>query len=519
MNAILPSPRPDRNPGWPPKGGLVIDRRGNPVDVTGPSWKLLEPTKAVELHWHTLAIPEGPMLDFVKSYFAWLITSLQPTTVKNAFQYIRPFTRAPSFSQAASNGTAVRYLAFSEAKDALLPHEHYQLHYARQFYRWAVKQSHPQFLSEVSARLDEVVIGGNRKGHAVRSRDPDHGPLDAFEIANLTAALRVARAEKTMPLVEQAAVWLVLSTGSNAGQYACLREDDFVQEVVNGQVVASILKVPRHKKGHVHHRTEFRERKLQRFVGEILADLIDQNRREAPIDTTSAAARPLFRASSARSLPETEWSWHLTTAGFTQLIGRAVKRLRVRSRTGGPLRIATRRFRYSLVRRLIEAGASAYAVADALDHSDLQNVSTYMEIFSDIVEHLDAGMALALAPRAQAFAKIVRSEQEAERGDVKGSRRYHGDREKEIFEPIGTCGSHSFCGVNAPLACYTCHRFQAWMDAPHDLVLNSLLEARDRRRSQGLSAKMVAIEDELIAAVANVIVRIADMRQADALNG
>lgn len=202
----------------------------------------------------------------------------------------------------------------------------------------------------------------------------------------------------------------------------------------------------------------------------------------------------------------------MRSAEFTALVKRAVKRLRVRSRNGGYLRVNTRRFRYSLATRLVNAGASMLAVADALDHSDTQNVQVYFDVHSDIVEHLDRSMALALAPRAQALTRIVASEHEAERGDVKGSRRFFGDKKKDVFETIGTCGSYSFCNVHAPLACYTCHRFQPWLEGPHDLVLDSLLEARDRRMDQGLSAKLVSIEDEIIAAVASVIIRIANFR-------
>ena len=56
-------------------------------------------------------------------------------------------------------------------------------------------------------------------------------------------------------------------------------------------------------------------------------------------------------------------------------------------------------------------------LADALDHTDLQNVRVYFDIKSDIVESLDKSMALALGPVAQAFlGKLVRSDGEAERG-------------------------------------------------------------------------------------------------------
>ncbi len=178
-----------------------------------------------------------------------------------------------------------------------------------------------------------------------------------------------------------------------------------------------------------------------------------------------------------------------------------------------PLKVSARRFRYTLATRAIDNGASAYEVADALDHSDLQNVGVYFDVHSNIVTHIDQAVAMALAPRAQAFAKLVEREDDAERGDQHGSRCYYGDRERDIVEPVGTCGNHSFCNISAaPLACYTCPMFQPWMDGPHDLVLDGLLRDREKKSELGLNPKMVAINDHVIIEVAGVIQRIADKR-------
>jgi integrase len=504
---------------WLPPRGIVIDRGGLPVDCSQSRWRLNDPTALLVLDWGRITIPNVAVLNSMRRYFAWLITAKNPQTVHNSFAFLKPFVHSKAFQAAALQDSVIPYLAFSETRDTLGRKQQWQLHHSRQYYRWCVTQGLPHFTREVLRRVAELVVGGNSKGQAVRSHDPDHGPLDAQEVAALTAALRAMRAEASMPLAEQAAVWLALSIGSNAGQFASLREEDVVSEELGGEVAAWILRIPRHKKGDVLHRTSFRSRRVDRFIGSILKDLIEENRSQSPIGSERGAARPLFRRSQGAYPPGDplfEWTWHVTRGQFTNLLKRAIKRLRVRSRTGGPLNVSTRRFRYSLATRLVQNGASVFAVADALDHSDTQSVPVYFDVHSDIVEQLDRSMALALGPRAQAFAKVVRSESEAVRGNSKGSRRYFADREKDVFEPVGTCGAHSFCNITAPLACYTCVKFQAWMDGPHDLVLDSLLQAREGRASMGLSAKMVAIEDQLIAAVANVIGRIAELRSADA---
>lgn len=504
---------PDRDDRLP---SVVIDRRGLPVETSGERWSLNEPTVKLSLDWGVHAITDKELRASFERYFAWLLTTQSPMSVCNAFKFIAALTRTAAFREADEKSGEIPYLAFSEARASLSKEQQWQLHYSRQLYRWCAAQGYRQFSTDVADKLGDIVIGGNAKGQAVRSKDPTKGPLDAQEVASLTSALRSARVNRSIPIEEQAIVWLALTTGSNAGQYASLREEDLREEKIGDQVAAYILRIPRHKKGHVQHRAEFRERRLTPFVGQVIAELIAQNQAAYPVNEDDHAARPLFRAKTLafdHNHALAEWAWHTTRGQITNLLKRSVLHLGVLSRTGNPLCVSFRRFRYTLATRAIDNGASAYEVADVLDHSDLQNVGVYFDVHSNIVEHLDQAMALALAPRAQAFAKLVENEASAIRGDVGGSRVYHGERERDLAEPVGTCGNHSFCNVSAaPLACYTCPMFQPWMDGPHDLVLDSLLRRREKSVEQGLNQKMIAINDHVIIEVAGVIQRIADKR-------
>jgi integrase len=356
-------------------------------------------------------------------------------------------------------------------------------------------------------------LGGNVKGEAVRSGDPDKGPLTALEVAELATALRAAYAERTLPIEQQASIWLALAFGANAGQYALLRETDVAPQFIDGQLVTTLVSVPKHKKRHSYARSEFASRKANRFVGRVLRDLIESNSASHPANGSNSP-RPLFWRASPRSdgPGREEWEWHLTAPQFTSLLREAIDNLCVKGRTGKALNISTRRLRYTLASRMVDAGASPYALAAALDHSDLQNIGIYFDVRSDIVEHLDKAMAMALSERALKFAQVVEREEDAVNGCQKGSRRYFDDRSKRVHEPIGTCGHTSFCNVAAPYACYTCPKFQAWMDGPHELVLDHLIESRTRREQMGLDPKILGFEDPLIIHVAEVIKRIAEMK-------
>jgi len=171
-------------------------------------------------------------------------------------------------------------------------------------------------------------------------------------------------------------------------------------------------------------------------------------------------------------------------------------------RTGKRLNLSTRRFRYTLGSNIAREGKGELIIAEALDHSDTQNVGVYVKNLPDVVERIDRAVALELAPLAQAFQGVlIESETEAERGDDKSSR--IGNAEVNV----GNCGSYGFCGAMAPIACYTCRHFQPWVDGPHEIILDELIDKRDQVLRNTQDIKVASSNDRLILAVAQVIRR------------
>lgn len=499
---------------WPPASGVVIDRRGNAVDVTETVWRLNDAMNPTVIDWDLMPITAPEIDDGVRSYIGHLIKTAATMSVRNAFHRIRALVATPAFKDAIDHNGSIPYLAFSQAKEALGKDNQWKLHDARAMYRWCVGQRFAGFTHEILELIDEWSLGGNAKGRAVRSKDPKQGPLTPMEVATIVSHLHAARLRGEMPIAEQAAIVLCLATGSNAGQYASMREEDLSPIIADGNVIGYILQVPRHKKGLDYYRDGFRKRKLDVFFGTVLQELINHNgQRPALSDNQS---RPLFK----RQRPPVhdrndgdEWRYHISALSFTELLKAGIARLGVIGRDGEPLTVNTRRFRYTLLTRMKRNGASKLAMVDAADHSDDQSIGIYWEIGSDIVDQLDKALALDLAPRAQALAGIVIGEADAIRGDKKGSRRYLADRERNRLEATGTCGQNSFCNITAPYACYRCVKFQAWMEGPHEEVLDQLIRERQRRADRGLDPKIVGVEDELIMAVANVIRRIQAIKE------
>jgi len=425
-----------------------------------------------------------------------------------------------AFQVACTAGEEIPYRAISETMSSFEAHQRHKLSWVRHWFNWCCDQGFEDFSPEVAFQFNELIIGGGPKGQAVQSADLEEGPLVDTEIVALNNSLRASRLTSVLSTKEQVALWLCIALGSNAGPLALLRERDFEKvDTADAEGVVYQIRVPRHKKGDAVERTQFRTRRLSAEIGQLIDKLIVDNRATSDM-SGDTDGRPLFRRDAKRvdideKGPLWEYRYHYRGSDFNHLVGAAVAKLDVVSpRTGRPIKVSVRRLRYTFATRLVREGASPCVVADALDHTDLQNVRVYFDIKSDIVEKLDAAMALELGPLSQAFlGHIVRSEMDAKRGDRKSSRIYHANSRSRTLEPLGTCGSFSFCGLAAPIACYTCVKFQPWVNAPHDRALAALLEERQRRLDEAQDGKMVTLFDNTIMAVADVIRRIEAVSQ------
>lgn len=499
---------------------VIVSRAGYEVDTSGSIWYIPHPSRSISLDWDQIELRSGLIQKATEAYFRHLIQNYSAREVGNNWELLKHVW----LLETVRGSEKIPLQFFTELENVLPTRETYRLHFARKWYTWCSDAGFPPFSPEVAFHLEQRVIGGNEKGTAVRSADPEKGPLQDGEVKALGNALRAARTTGAIDLQEETAVWLALAFGSNPEPMALLREEDF-WALADSELDAPIylLNIPRHKKGDSAPRTQFRERRVNPEIGEIVQALINQNRAESPLRNGDSDGRPLFRRNSPRSdLPQdgagSDYRFHYTSQEFSSLVARAVDKLAVISpRTGRPLKVTMRRFRYTLGTRLVQEGASRRVVAQLLDHTDLQNVGVYFDTKSDIVERLDAAAALELGPLSQAFlGKLVRSEREAVRGDRPSSRIYQTDRKRDRLDALGTCGSFSFCGLTAPIACYTCVRFQPWMDAPHDKALTALLAERNRRQDAGLDPSMIEIFDMTILAIADVIRRIDAVRTGGA---
>lgn len=491
------------------------------VTLEGPVWRLNDQFEShFVVDWRKLGFAHRGLAEATADFIVDRIVSSSASNVVNHYRAICKLQTLGSFRSWA-NALLPRYRGdlnhvwFYEARDSGR-WSRGELSHVRRWFRFCSKREESGVSWASGMTLAGITIGGDPKAVAVLTNDPKEGPLDDAETTSLLQALLSARTEGSIDLAGIASVWLCVILGPNPRHLAFLREEDFKR--IDGRHPE--LWVPRIKGKDAPGRTEFRRRKLDEFAAKLIEDLIEENavRRQIEPWSDDKFGLALFARRSPRmevlGLPQHAYAIHKTPDEISKLVSETVTALNVHSpRTGRQLEATPRRFRYTFATRLLREGASLEVIRDLLDHTDLQTVSTYLNLRGDIIEKLDAALDLELAPVAQAFmGTLVVSENEALRGDTCTSRIFNLDREKREAEGIGTCGSFSFCGLAAPRACYTCGMFQPWIDGPHDMVLRGLLTDREERRGRGLNGRLVSMNDHTILAVADVVRRCAEAK-------
>lgn len=347
---------------------------------------------------------------------------------------------------------------------------------------------------------------GNKKGAAVRTRDPDLGPFTDCEFQAIFRMLTSAHEDRSVPLWVNVMARLLAACGARPSQIASLKITDFTPSKSSGQGnIQAKISIPQIKNGLKDARCEFLDFELSTRTATMLADHISNLIRNLNCTPNS----PLFPVSLLRNDSEpdglrTADDMFLGHPTGNSLASHFVRRLQnlapISERTGfAPISLSPRRFRYTFGTRMAEEGASKAVIADRLGHTDLQNVDVYFEASPAIVDKIDGAMGEGLAPIAQAFhGRLIEGEHQAKYGNKAGSRIIDF---RISSSPVGSCGKGSGCELSKPVACYTCHRFEPWLDGPHDESLHRLLNERQSFPDE----RIASVNDDAITALREII--------------
>lgn len=496
---------------------------GAMVDTYGSRWTL-GPDDIV--HWDIFADLHPVLLDALRTYARHLISNSSPAHVANQIGFVTRLADE-NIRQAASKDLADFSFVTRHTFDLYAARltgpisANHQSNYLGAYVRWYVWCTDvglPGFDEDVAIELDAIRLKAAPRAAAVMRQDPQSGPLRRSEYEPFELALRFPTAIE-LPLFDHVVAWLFLCFGTNPRNLTLLGEEDFISTTLSDGTVVHELRIPRIKKRTPGERDQFRTRRLVPEVAELINRLILQNRRSSPVAATEDSFRPLLRGSERHKLIGTPFArqrFRVRIGDLGVTLQRVSAALGLKASNGTPLHLTPRRLRYTFATKLVADGASPQEVADALDHSDTGYVMVYFNTRSDVVQRLDKAMGLALAPIAQAFmGVIVNDETGATRARDKGSRIRHYSPTMQSLKTVGSCGSFGFCGLMAPIACYTCTHFQAWLDGPHEHVFDELERKRNDRLAAGADSKMTQIHDRTMLAVAEVVLRCAERREAE----
>lgn len=313
-------------------------------------------------------------------------------------------------------------------------------------------------------------IKGNSKGQAILSLDPEQGPFSDIEFEAMQEQLPVGFATGLFSVSDYAIATTVLNTGRRPRQIGDLKVCDLIHTKNKKGIDCYFINIPRIKQQGLSWRESSKPFALVYDSWHILKKHVDvmvvqlEGLYARKLTAGEIGLLPLFPKSDLFEekinqkefieVLETDY-FHRTTSSVTDIVVRTVNALNITSeRTGELLKVNSRRFRYTLGTRTAREGYGELIIAEMLDHTDMQNAGVYVKNVPDFAAKISEVMNTIMLPYAQAFAgTIVKNESEAIRGDDLSS------RVRKDNDSVGTCGSFGFCSALAPIACYTCNKF------------------------------------------------------------
>lgn len=483
-------------------------RSGVEFDASGSRWSYRDNLIKISLNFSLFQNLSPPIYSSIRLVLLWYIENRSAGTAKATFDLLLHFSRA-----AASWKGSIDCIDATDLLNYRTSLEDHQAYYlgrlAVTIRRWH-SLSHSGIDKGAIKLVNSLRIKGGPKGIAVLTMDLHTGPFRHIEIESIQRALDIAYEKNKLETPNYLLAWLYILLGQRNMQHAALKVCDVkVSQLETGGIKYSIL-IPRVKQGNVTPRHAFTERPLITQFGEILSIYADSVRRKFIKLIPDPNQAPLFPARELDGRGAPGFEYHQTATSLGTAITQALQSLSVFSeRTGDQIHMMPTRFRRTIGTTAAEEGHGPLIIAQMLDHTDTQNVMVYSASTPSIIERIDRAIAMQMAPLAQAFAGVL---VDGSNGPNRPSKRIIDLRIDRSGSSMGECGQHSFCGFNAPIACYTCKSFEAWLEGPHEAVLEHLLSERERLLKAS-DPRIASVNDRTLLAVAAVIQKCADIKQ------
>lgn len=346
------------------------------------------------------------------------------------------------------------------------------------------------FLNSVRAPKNDALV-------AVRTWDPDAGPYRPAEDAVLKAALDQGFNEGSIGLFEYALARTFRGIGMRPAQLAAMKLCDLRR--VGTRVE---MRIPLAKQRGVPERGAFMPWKpITQGLADILFLHISQNVHPRIETVGDPDLAPLFPSKRPWALsPTAAFDGHANKDSLGQTHSRiflgAISPL-----TGEPIVVNPRRERHTVLTGLAMNGCNSAEIAANAGHAEVGSCEVYVEASIDHFQRMERLLGEAFIPVADRFlGTVVRQESDAKISDDPDAILLNREMAGVGSCQIGGCNAVE-AGV-APVACYTCRKFRAWADAPHEALLEVLLDDQEKLLAKGhaevaetKTATIVAITD------------------------
>ncbi len=427
-------------------------RSGIALDPSLDVWRYRDGLKTMYLNFQD--VRSTPKIrDALKAVLVWYAEHYSPSHLSNLFERFKHFSHAVEVN--ADSISATHLMNYRAALNSST--EWYLGSRAGLLRRWTA-MAVPGIDPDAIVFLQSVRIKGNMKGIAVLTMDPELGRFTDLEFESLRTAMRRAYEDGEMEIGEYVLALLFMSLGPRPMQYAALKVCD-IASIAQGGTSTWVLSIPRAKRRGQLIRSSFLKRTLTAELGELVQDHAATVRARFSGLIPDPDQAPMFPSVWVEGTEQPGFEFHRTGISLATWFKKHMNKLNVCSeRTGNQINITATRFRRTVACRAADEGHGELIIAELLDHTDTQNVGVYVEATPGMMDRIDRAVALKLAPLAQAFAgTIITNASHATRaGDATSVLRAPA---MAAPTPVGNCGQFGFCGLLAPIACYTCRSF------------------------------------------------------------
>lgn len=490
----------------PPRGEKKVTRNGAAFDPTADYWHFSTNggLKNFDLP-RIAALCSFDITEAARKTLTWFLESRSVPHTHNLYNRLIHFlqTMQPVSGEAISRITNDMVYNYRER---LSDSNEWYLGSLRGFFLKSAALGYPVITTEAADLLTEMTLKGNEKGWAVLTMDEEEGPFTDAEFRLVRRAVTEGLDHGGISLRRCALSWIYVNLGPRSSQVSDLKVKDLEKRRDREGKEKYVLMVPRVKQRHQKRRAEFKERELATEFGQILHAWCSQVAQDFGQNYGEAGELPMFPCHRRTAKADPGFEYHPDSVLLrSELINTFNATGIISPRTGEPIKIVPKRFRYTLGVRAVLRGAGAVEIADLLDHSDLQNVLVYTKLSDELVEELKAELNDDMELLAQAFRGEIVLFDQKDLADPTKLISYPGLDIKQVSY-TGKCRCGGECGDVPPIFCYSCSHFTAFKGAPHEEVLDLMLAEQAREREEG-SDETARELNESIAACRAVIMK------------